>query len=208
MRPANCRALTLRPLSGFWYRAIQPQFWATSLATAHTLTIPSRFGAGTPNRPGFELLYLAEDHQVALFEVQALLGSAFPPGPIVPNPAQPWVIINVSVTLSGVANLCLRRERRVVDTTVQELTGDWRAYRIRNAKYAPHAPYWSDVPTQRLGAGLNVVPDLEGFTTYSSRVPTRRNLVVFPRKLRPGSQIAFSFVDPTTGTSHSDVVSG
>ena len=53
---------------------------------SHTATTPGRFNSGSLTRPGFEILYFAEDHQVALFEVQALVGSPYPPAPSVPNP--------------------------------------------------------------------------------------------------------------------------
>jgi len=46
--------------------------------------------------PAFEILYLAEDASVALFEVQALLGSAYPGATFVPNPAGgAWSLIDV-----------------------------------------------------------------------------------------------------------------
>jgi len=203
---AACAALRLGPLTGTWYRAIQPAFWATSLATAHTRTIPSRFSAGNPTRPGFEILYLADDHQVALFEVGALLGSPLPGAAYVPNPAGAWVIINVNVTLSSVADLCRPTQRRSVRTTAQELTGDWRGYLLRNPAPALSAPYWTNVPTQRLGAALESVPNLEGFTTYSAKVSTHRNLAIFPAKLRPGSTVRFTYTDPSTGKTQTATI--
>ena len=199
MNPAACAALHAAPLAGTWYRAIQPAFWATSLATAHTRTIPSRFSVGNPTRPAFEILYLAEDHQVALFEVGALLGSPLPRAAYVPNPAGAWTIINVNMTLSRVADLCRRSQRRLVSTSVQELTDDWRGYLLRNPTPTLAAPYWTNVPTQRLGHALNLVPDLEAFTTCSAKVPTRRNLAIFPSKLLPGSMVRFTYTDPSTG---------
>src|SRR5438045_3448679 len=73
-----------RPMNPFWYRAIQSHFLTgtpgalpTPLSTSHTTTIPGRFNIGTPVQPSFPVLYLAENHMVALFEVQALFsGSA------------------------------------------------------------------------------------------------------------------------------------
>ena len=44
-------ALPRRPETGVWFRAIQPQFWTTSLATAQTAGIPSRFNAGATTTP-------------------------------------------------------------------------------------------------------------------------------------------------------------
>lgn len=198
MRLAACGALATTALTGTWYRAIQFKFWNSLLAIAHTATIPGRFNAGNVAHPGFEILYFAEDHQVALFEVQALLGSPYPGATYVPNPSTAWVVINVDIQLDRIADLTKASQRKIIAATVQELTGDWRGYSLRNPHAALSAPYWSHVPTQRLGHALHGVADLEGFLTYSAKVATRRNLVVFPRKLVPGSFIRFH--NPVSGT--------
>lgn len=198
MNLAACGSLATKPLTGTWYRAIQLKFWNSLLATAHTATIPGRFNAGDSIRPGFEILYFAEDHQVALFEVQALLGSPYPGASYVPNPSTSWVVINVDIQLSQVADLTRVSQRKIIDTTVQELTGDWRGYSLRNPHAVLSAPHWSNVPTQRLGQALHRVADLEGFLFYSARVANRRNLVVFPTKLRQGNFVRFH--NPVTGT--------
>jgi hypothetical protein len=122
-----CRSLTTSALTGTWYRAIDLQFWDTLLATDHSSWVPARFNAGDPERAGFEILYFAEDHQVALFEVRALLGSPLPGQTHVPNPRGHWILI-------------------------------------------------------------------------SAPVPTRRNLIIFPRKFRPGSFVRFE--NPITGQTH------
>jgi len=161
------------------------------LATAHTATIPGRFNAGNPARPGFEVLYFAEDHTVALFEVQALLGSPYPGAAIAPNPNAAWVIINVEIQLNQVVDLTRASERRLIDTTVEESTGDWRGYLLRNPNPAVSPPYYTNVPTQRLGHAMHEVEKLEGFLTYSARSATRKNLVVFPGKLQAKSFVKF-----------------
>ena len=195
-----CRSLVTSALTGTWYRATELRFWSRLLATEHTASSPGRFNAGEPERPGFEILYLAEDHQVALFEVGALLGSSFPGGTPVPNPRGHWIIINVQVRLGRVADLTQVSQRRLIETTVQELTGDWQGYTLRTTHARLKSPYWTNVPTQRLGHALYRVRGLEGFFTYSAPAPTRRNLVIFPRKLRPGSFVRFE--NPITGQAH------
>lgn len=180
MRLARCRFLIRRPITGSWFRAIRPQFFQTALAFAHTTTIPGRFNGGTIQRPDFPILYLAEDQIVALFEVSALLGSPLPGQVFVPNPNQPWTVVPVDVRLNRIADLTRVSQRRLIETTVQELTGDWRGYMLRNPNAPLGPPYWTNIPTQRLGAALHAVRGLEGFLTYSAKVPTRRNLVVFP----------------------------
>jgi RES domain-containing protein len=196
MNLAACRALVTRPENRIWYRAIQPQHWPTALATAHTTRIPSRYSPATNTKPAFPILYLAEDHQVALFEVGALLGSPLPAGQYVPNPWQAWLILNVQVTLQTVADLTDITEQTKLLTTAQELTGDWRGYHIRHAQ-TPVSQPTGPAPTQLLGRAIHRVRRIEGFRTLSARVPTHMNLVVFPDRLRRGSSIVFTH--PATG---------
>jgi hypothetical protein len=81
--------------------------------------------------PGFEILYLAENPMVAMFEARVLFGSPSTPGGVVPHPARPMVVLPVTVDLEAVADLTEDAEANVVSTTAQELTGDWRSYADR-----------------------------------------------------------------------------
>jgi hypothetical protein len=136
-----------------WYRAIQPQFWQTSLATAQTKVLPSRFNEGSSARPQFEVLYLAETQMVSLFEVQALFGSPTQPGGVIANPRRPWTVINVQVQLQEVADLTQVSQQTLLATTAQELTGDWYGYQQRSALTSVSQPVGT-APTQALGAAL------------------------------------------------------
>jgi hypothetical protein len=78
MNLSQCRQLHRRALHGTWIRALHPMYVANPLSAAHTPTHTTRFNPGTIADPAFEILYLPEDPTVALFEVQALLGSAYP----------------------------------------------------------------------------------------------------------------------------------
>ncbi len=196
MNLAGCALLATGPETGVWFRAIQPQYWATALSTAHTTRIPSRYSPATNTHAAFPILYLAENHLVALFEVGALLGSPQPAGGYVPNPRQPWTVLNVQVTLHTVADLSDPGEQHQLLTTAQELTGDWRGYGLRGAQTPVTGPTGL-APTQLLGAALHARPGLEGFRTLSAKVTTHRNLVLFPDKLHSGSQVVFT--DPATG---------
>lgn len=192
----GCSALSRSPETGVWYRAIQPQFWHTSLATAQTRVLLSRFNAGDLAHPQFEVLYLAETQLVALFEVQAILGVPTQPGGVIANPRYPWTVINVHVVLHDVADLTHVSQQTLLATTAQELTGDWQGYHQRNALTSVSEPV-GIAPTQSLGAALFAVDGVEGFVTLSAPLPYNKNLLVFPQKLRPGSHI--TFLDPATG---------
>lgn len=198
MNLSNCSALHRGLLTGTWYRAIQPQHWPTALATNQTRVIPSRFNAGRLNAPAnqFDILSLAENHMVALFEVQALLGSAAQP---VPQPRQTWIILNVVVQLQYVVDFTQVAEQTRIATNAQELTGDWRGYHQRSPTSSVSHPV-GIAPTQELGAALFAEPDVEGFYALSAKLPCFRTLAVFPQKLQPRSQVVFHH--PQTGQTH------
>src|SRR5580765_4854932 len=190
MNLSQCRFLHRRSLHGSWIRALHPRYVTNPISTGHTKTNSTRFNAGTTFDPGFEILYLAEDRTVALFEVQALLGSAYPGGNFVPNPAGgPWTLIDVQVDLQAVVDLTRSTAMQRIQTSVQELTGDWRGYSLRNSARLRGGANGSDVPTQMLGRRLERIPGLEGFLSYSAPIATKRNLMIFPHKLLPGSQL-------------------
>ena len=197
MNVSGVSRLTKRPLTGTWYRAIRPHFWQTALATSYTSNVESRFSDGANGLRPYQTLYVAENPQIALFEVGALFGSPTLPGGLVPNPASSWTMLNVSVTLQTVVDLSLQSEQIKVDTSVQELTGDWRGYRERSAMTAVKEPFDVPAPTQELGAALFALADIEGFIAVSAKLPYCQNLVIFPEKLQAGSSVVFSY--PATG---------
>ena len=80
MRLSACRRLKLGPLTGTWYRAIRQEHWETRLSARHTITATGRFSVGSPANSAYQILYLAQHHQLALFEVRALAGK--PEAPI------------------------------------------------------------------------------------------------------------------------------
>jgi hypothetical protein len=200
MRLAQCGHLPRRPLQGNWIRVVHPKYLANPLSTAHTAAHATRFNPGTTPDPSFQILYLAEDLTTGLFEVQALLGSPYPGAVSVPSPAGGgWVGIDVKVDLQAVVDFTRYAPRYLVQTSVQELTGDWRGYWLRSPARPRGGMHGSDVPTQLLGRRLERVRGAEGFISFSSRVGTRRILMVFPHKLMSGSRLTYR--DPLSGTT-------
>jgi hypothetical protein len=193
MNLTACAALARSPETRVWYRAIEARFWPTALQTRHSQDLASRFNAGTRAVPPFEVLYLAEDHQVALYEARAVYGQPFPKtgAVILPNPQRAWLILNVRVTLQQVVDLTPVAAQTLLGTTVQELTGDWEGYQERQPHDSVPQPV-GIAPTQALGQALFALPSLEGFHTISARLPSRMILVVFPQKLLPGSFLEFA----------------
>lgn len=193
MRVARVGLLTQAAHTGTWYRAVRQHHFTTALSFGHSVTTPTRFNPGSTGRAGFGVLYLAENQQVTLFEVMALVGSPLAGQPVVANPnAGPWTVAPVTVRLSRVIDLCDPAQLQLIDTTVQELTGDWRGYRLRAVGGHPHT-----APTQQLGAALYARVRPEAVLTYSAKDSTARNLVVFPTRLRKNSLV--ELIDPHTG---------
>jgi RES domain-containing protein len=192
--------LLLGPESRVWYRAVQTHFLATALSTSHTRTVSSRFSAATPDSPGYEILYLAENHAVALLEAQALLGSPSVPGGVIPHPHSTWTILNVTVQLHAVADLTDTKTQDLLETSAQEITGDWLGYRLRGPSVTVKAPTGL-APTQQIGEILYRASVVEGIRTISAKVPYHEILVVFPEKLLPDSSISWS--NPLTGRTES-----
>jgi RES domain-containing protein len=137
-----CTSLVRGNIVGTWYRAVDPPYLATAISTTHTLRITSRFSPATHLAPGFEILYLAENPLVALFETEALFGSLT--GPLVPSPARALVILPISVNVTDITDLTDGAQAHLVETNAQELTGDWRRYAHR--KSSPPSPHAVSLP--------------------------------------------------------------
>lgn len=91
-----------------------------------------------------------------------------------------------------VVDLTTATTQMALSTNAQELTGDWEGYNRYGTAGLLAYPSGGPAPTQELGAAEYSEPALEGFITYSARVPTRRVLVVFPTKLDPSSTLIAS----------------
>ncbi len=174
MKTGGCAKLSLRPRTGTWFRALSLRHWKTRLSTEHSRVSRSRFSNASAASPLYRVLYLGENHQVAIYEVGALLGD---PNAPLSSPKGSWVLMSLQVTLYHVADLCDAIQQKLISTNDQELTGLWA-----NSSGA--------APTQQLGEALYAVPLLEGFVFPSSKVGSR-NLAIFPDKLDSRSSIIF-----------------
>lgn len=195
MNLSACPTLLRTVEGGTWHRAVQPQSLDKALDLGYTPAVPSRFKAGG-SAGWMQILYLGENQQVTLFEVGALFGDRLTP---TPNPTRPWTTVPIIVRLQEVADLSRVATQGLLDTTAQELTGDWKGYAMRTPMHSVSGPVGL-APTQELGAALYDVPGLEGFITLSAKLPDSRNLVVFPQKLHSGSRL--EYYDPQTDQTH------
>src|SRR5580700_4066300 len=102
MRLAGCSKLSLHPLTGHWFRALNLKHWKTRLLTDHTRSVRSRFSSATSASPLYRILDLGENHQVAIYEVGALLGD--PNAPLSSRRGS-WALMSLHVRLHNVADL-------------------------------------------------------------------------------------------------------
>ena len=198
----NLAAVSLlgdQPENRPWYRVASTSYLTAAIATAHTVVTPSRFYDPYSANPQFATLYLSDSSLVAMFEAQALFGSPTTPGGPVPAPAGAWVVLTVRVQLDAIVDLSELSSQAHLDSSVQELTGDWRGYRNRSAITKVSVPIGT-APTQALGEAIHRDPRrLEGFLTVSAKVPQNRNLIAFPDHLRGRSFVEYEWTD-LTGT--------
>ena len=197
MNAANATRLSRVPHSGTWYRAVAPRFVSTAIVTTHSKTISSRYSPASRASPGFEVLYLAENHLVAMFEAQALFGSPLNPGGVVAHPTASLLTLAIQVQLTAVVDVSNPTQAALLDTNAQELTGDWRGYQQRSPATSVSGPT-GKAPTQDFGEQLFAVcPDVQGLLTLSARLPYYRVLAVFPSRLRKGvDYVRYSITDP------------
>lgn len=198
MKFAACAKLHRGPEIRTWYRALDPKYSHAPLASGHTVAVPSRYSPGPNAIQPIEILYFSENQLVALWEVEALLGSLHK-GSVLANPAQAWLTTNVQIQLQHVADLTSPAQQKLLGTTAQELTGDWEGYYLRNPQTSVTGPVGT-APTQDLGEALFSMPGLEGFRVVSAKVPYQMNLIVFPQKLQKGSRLVYQ--DSATGKPH------
>jgi hypothetical protein len=120
------------------------------------------------------------------------------PGGHVPHPRlSSYTNLNVHVTLQEVIDLTdINAAEVLLGSNVQELTGDWKAYEIRNFATPVSNPNGIS-PTQQLGMAL-FATGVEGFRAVSAKIPYHKTLTVFTERLRPGSSLTFS--EAPTGT--------
>jgi len=198
-----CQSLRTRPEQGHWYRAVRPGYLETALQVQHTSGGAGRFH----RKGGFPILYLVGSPDAALFEVQFLAGVAGAPGGPVPNPRmRGFTVLTIEAQLSAIVDLTSPETRSILQTTAQELTGDWRGYGLRSAATSLSDPV-GDAPTQAMGAALFQSGRVEGFISYSARVPWEPILCVFPARIEDGNFVEYSWTD-SSGTSRGRRIGG
>ena len=175
MNPARAGELPLIRLpQPRWYRSVEDRY---RFHPPFVSRAPTRF-----NRGGLQVAYFAPDQMLARFEARDVLGHWF--GDAVPAPRDRHVVVEYAIDLGSEPAIVDARPPQLyaVETTVQEMTGDWHSYPSAGA----------DAPTQHLASAVHARPDAPlGLTAPSARNPLQDNLILFADRLPPRS-IAFS----------------
>ena len=134
-----------------------------------------------PVAAAWHLIYLAADPTTALLEVQALVRSTHLPRPL-PVDLRKYAVFPITVDGIQVVDFGDAGARTAIQTTVQELTGDWRDYPNRRPRgtWPRVRSNRADAPTQDLGARLQASAHVAGFLSASAHQATQSNLVIFP----------------------------
>ena len=175
MNPARAGELPLIRLpQPRWYRSVEDRY---RFHPPFVSGAPTRF-----NRGGLQVAYFAPDQMLARFEARDVLGHWF--GDAVPAPRDRHVVVEYGIDLGSEPAIVDARPPQLyaVETTVQEMTGDWHGYPWAGA----------DAPTQNLASAVHARPDAPlGLAAPSARNPLQDNLILFADRLPPRS-IAFS----------------
>lgn len=178
MNPDRTAKLAAIPLArSTWYRATPGP--RAPLEFSHTTKAATRFGSALCQ---YFMLYFAADPATALLEVEAVVATHNPPQTHNIQPSA-YTVWPVSVALNNVVDFGDPGCRSVVETSAQELTGDWRTRHPVAGSPPAVRSRASEAPTQLLGAALERSPSVEGFLTPSAKAPAISNLVIFPHRV-------------------------
>lgn len=164
--------LTPTPWTGVAYRLIPSQFAGTALSSIGSFRRGGRYNP----KEIFEALYLADTPITALQEINLIKVTD---EAILSAKGSPRLLLSVEVTLSAVLDLTIPEMHNTLSTNLQELTGSWL---VMNA--TGHL-----APTQALGAAVHDRKTIEALRVPSAQDPRAKNLVIFPDRLRQGSQV-------------------
>ena len=195
MNLAAVSTLPIVPRTGAWFRAVSPRYYPSAIMQlAYTTQASSRFYAGRRAGAQFQTLYLAQSPEVALLETENLYGTL---GNTLAN-LSAVTLFDVEVRLHRLVDLTDDAVQAALQTSAQELTGNWKVYGIAAALTLMSAVRPA-APTQQLGAAL-FASGVEGFLTPSAKHPLAKSLVIFPENLQAGSFVRHT--DPYTGQTH------
>ncbi|MCZ0942361.1 MAG: RES family NAD+ phosphorylase [Gammaproteobacteria bacterium] len=153
--------------------------WFRSVDERHQYDPPLFRPSRSRFNPGhLQVMYFAPDPLVARFEARDVLGQWF--GDAIPSLRDRQVVVEYRILLGPQALIVDARPTHLaaVETTVQEMTGDWQNYDRRGMS----------APTQNLASAVFGRRDSPmGLMAPSARNPLKDNLILFAERLPPRS---------------------
>ena len=146
-------------------------------------------GARFTPKGGFDSIYLATDPITALMEVSLVLQN--PNALYFTMATPPWVIFAVDGVVTDTVDLCNPAIQSSLNTTFQELTGDWSYSQSLYLNSQGPLP-----PTQVLGQAAYDCGIVAGLKYPSAKQPQSTCLLVFPDRIALGSQNYLEVYDP------------
>jgi hypothetical protein len=175
-RAVNFDYLSSPPPGGSPGRAVQP-LWPGGAARKGARFTPQ----ATPEAPGIDCLYLAEDELTPLREIASALR---PPGSPVPLLFEPQVLLTVEGVLTDILDLTDAGMQVALGTTRRELTGLWLLQQSRYLAGEGPLP-----PTQLLAAEAFASRAVVGLRYPSSKNANGIGLAVFTSRLVSGRHL-------------------
>ena len=168
MNDARAGELPAIPLNvAAWFRSVKDQY---KHKPPFFEPKKDRFNPGR-----LQLMYFAPDPLLARFEARDVLGHWF--GEAIPSLRDRHVVVEYRIELGLLIIDARATHLATVETTVQEMTGDWENY--GNGVLAP---------TQKLASAVFGRPDKPmGLMAPSARNPLKDNLILFAERLPPQS---------------------
>lgn len=170
---ASCSSDTF---SGRLYRAVQLQYLPTLTSTVGAWTAPNRFTAPQVSHA----LYVAMAPDLAMLEATRQFQRIFD------TPTFPaYCILPADVDLRRVLDLTRDASQDTLGTSIEELSGDWRASHARQLQHPERR-----VVTHELGQAVKEA-GFEGLKYYSAYDASRWNIVIFTENLTEEKQVIF-----------------
>jgi RES domain-containing protein len=166
--------------AGRLYRAVQMQYLQTLTSTEGAWKADNRFTAAGVS----QAMYVAQAPDLAMLEATRQFQKNFD------TPTFPaYSILPVDVDLRRVLDMTRDECQDAVGTSLEELSGDWRAARKRQLEEPTRR-----VTTHDLGAAARAA-GFEGLKYFSAYDASRWNIVVFTENLTQERQLVFDLPD-------------
>ena len=182
----TCRADTL---TARVYRAVNLDYFRTLASTVGAWRGDNRYTAANVS----EAMYLAQTPDLAMLEATRQFQRAMS------TPEFPaYTIIPVAVDLGRVLDMTREDNQECLETSLEELTGDWRAAKQRQLKNGRGRVVCHDLGAAAMAAGFEAIKYISAYDA------SRWNIVVFTENLTAERTLSFVLPDEVIALQNDD----